>query len=481
MFAMCHGLAISLIADHAKPISFAFLVAAPLIAAGACLARWRREASANGWIELALAMLLWSGGMAVTMYVDVIVADPDATPGLGMLLYVLYGVPLIFAVASPRDDPAYVRAVDGVLALALGYLFFVHTFTFATASAASETGVFDLRLMFDIENIFIALFALTRYLASHEPRARFFFGALTIFAFVYLAAAAYINHVEMESDYGGMVDLVIGAPFLVMAVMALRLCPAEAGLSRPAAFPVSARFVLAVRAGSPLMLPVTLLVVSALIAPSHLALAIAGFATASLGYGLRNILVQMRGIAERDKLAELTFVDGLTGLANRRQFDQALSREWNRARRHGSGLAVLMIDIDHFKRLNDAFGHPVGDDRLREVGQTLAGCVKRATDMIARYGGEEFAAVLPATGPDDAVRLGETMRAAVARLKLPSPAAPGIVTVSIGVGYGDAALGDDPAALLAIADSALYEAKQGGRDRVALRYAAAGAGRRAGG
>ncbi len=90
-------------------------------------------------------------------------------------------------------------------------------------------------------------------------------------------------------------------------------------------------------------------------------LAIAGFITATLGIGIRSMLVQSRSFEERDRLDELARLDALTGLPNRRQFDDVLHREWGRARRSGEGLALLMIDIDHFKQLNDSYGHPVGD------------------------------------------------------------------------------------------------------------------------
>lgn len=162
----------------------------------------------------------------------------------------------------------------------------------------------------------------------------------------------------------------------------------------------------------------------------------------------------------------------MTGLGNRRRFDESLRREWMRARRTGQGLALLMIDIDHFKLLNDAFGHPVGDARLRDVAEALAACATRGSDVVARYGGEEFAAILPAMTPDQAVMLAEVMRSAIERLDLPSPAPGGRVTVSIGVGHIDHVDSSDMTALTAAADAALYEAKQNGRNRTMAHAAA---------
>jgi diguanylate cyclase (GGDEF)-like protein len=211
----------------------------------------------------------------------------------------------------------------------------------------------------------------------------------------------------------------------------------------------------------------SLLVMSALVAVRHLPLAIAGFVIATLGYGVRSVITQLRAMAEREELDALARVDKLTGLANRRVFDDALLREWNRARRSGEPLALLMVDIDHFKRLNDAFGHQTGDVRLREVARALAGSTARALDVVARYGGEEFAVILPATHTEAAQAMAEHMRATVQALQLAAPE--GHITVSIGVSAAEHVVSDDPAALLAATDAALYDAKRAGRNRVSWR------------
>src|SRR5690606_14860962 len=168
-------------------------------------------------------------------------------------------------------------------------------------------------------------------------------------------------------------------------------------------------FARVVAAGSPIMLPTALLAVSALLIPYHPVLGVAGFAFSLFGYALRTILVQVRGNNERAELTALALTDALTGVANRRRFDEALESEWSRGRRHGSPLALLMIDIDNFKMLNDTFGHSAGDRCLREIGRTLTGCVMRKTDIVARYGGEEFAVILPNTGRDDAIHVANWM------------------------------------------------------------------------
>ena len=461
LYIVCHGLALVLLPGHAQAVSFSFLIGAPVLAALACLWRMLHSEARVGWLALSAGMLLWAGGMALNMYQEIGLGTPDATPGVSMLLYVLYGVPLTFAMAHPRYEPWYLVVIDGALALLLGYLFFVHTFSFATMSDAPEQGINSLRLMFDIENLFIAAFALVRYLASEDASRRIFFRALAAFAWVYMGVAAYINHVATEASYGGLADLIIDLPFLLLACLALRRDDAVAMDTRR-------RLALAVRAGSPLILPAALLVVSALMVEAHPHLAVVGFALATLGSGLRGVVMQVRAMERQDQLDVLTRVDALTGVANRRAFDQALQAEWSRARRSGQGMALLMVDIDHFKEFNDRFGHPLGDACLRAVATALSGCATRGSDVVARYGGEEFAVVVSGTTRDGALALAETMRLAVEQLRLATADPTGSVgvTISIGVAHVAQIASADPAALLAATDAALYDAKRAGRNRV---------------
>jgi diguanylate cyclase (GGDEF)-like protein len=171
-----------------------------------------------------------------------------------------------------------------------------------------------------------------------------------------------------------------------------------------------------------------------------------------------------------ESLRARSYVDGLTGIHNRRYFDLALERELRRAQRNGGQLALLLMDIDSFKAYNDHFGHQQGDACLITVAQALAGMLKRPADVAARYGGEEFAAILPDTSSEQAAGLADAIRAHLAGLRLAhAPAAvKDRVTLSIGVAsFGKGAL-DEAASLIAAADQALYAAKRGGRDRVVL-------------
>ncbi|WP_028587819.1 diguanylate cyclase domain-containing protein [Desulfocurvus vexinensis] len=172
--------------------------------------------------------------------------------------------------------------------------------------------------------------------------------------------------------------------------------------------------------------------------------------------------------AQRDLLRELSTIDGLTGIANRRRLDEFCAREWKRAQRAGAPLSVVMADIDHFKAYNDTYGHAAGDDCLRAVAQALGRAVQRPTDLVARYGGEEFAAVLPDTDAQGARHIAEAMRQAVADLALEHTASSvaAHVTISAGTATAVAASGATLEGLFAAADERLYAAKQQGRNRV---------------
>jgi diguanylate cyclase (GGDEF)-like protein len=179
---------------------------------------------------------------------------------------------------------------------------------------------------------------------------------------------------------------------------------------------------------------------------------------------------ERRLLDHAESLRARSYVDGLTGIANRRYFDVALDRELRRAQRMGGTLSLLLMDIDSFKAYNDHFGHQQGDACLSTVAQTLAASLKRPADVAARYGGEEFAAILPDTAPEQARALANAIREQVAALALvhaPAATRPH-VTLSIGVSSFDKERLNQPAALIEAADKALYAAKRGGRDCVVV-------------
>lgn len=167
------------------------------------------------------------------------------------------------------------------------------------------------------------------------------------------------------------------------------------------------------------------------------------------------------------KLEKMSNRDGLTGIANRRCFDDALVKEWVRNGRHDTPLALLMIDIDHFKAYNDTLGHVLGDDCLIATAHAITSAIHRPGDMAARYGGEEFAVILPHTGYEGANAVAETIHANIRSTGIhhPNSDADDFLTVSIGLASCVPSCQTTPAQLLTAADTALYRAKQRGRNR----------------
>lgn len=191
---------------------------------------------------------------------------------------------------------------------------------------------------------------------------------------------------------------------------------------------------------------------------------------------MNRLIVTMRDINDRkqfeDQMAALAMTDGLTGVLNRRAFDEALAREWEHTVRTSGQMSLLLLDIDHFKDFNDTYGHQAGDDCLRVVAAAIRSGLKRPADILARYGGEEFAVILPDVDASGAVEVAGRIRQAIADMKIPhlkSQTGRGKVTASVGVATALARNGGTirmPEGLLLAADTALYKAKRNGRNRV---------------
>ncbi|WP_081016632.1 MULTISPECIES: sensor domain-containing diguanylate cyclase [Pseudomonas] len=179
------------------------------------------------------------------------------------------------------------------------------------------------------------------------------------------------------------------------------------------------------------------------------------------------LITQQRLLDSNQQLERLAKHDALTGVANRRFFDETLAKETSRVQRSHASLALLMIDIDYFKRYNDSLGHPAGDVCLKRVATTLAGCLRRPNDLLARYGGEELAAILPDTDCAGATMIAKGMLERLALEPIAHPDSPfSQVTVSIGIACISASQPDLVSSLLERADRALYVAKQEGRNRL---------------
>jgi diguanylate cyclase (GGDEF)-like protein len=196
------------------------------------------------------------------------------------------------------------------------------------------------------------------------------------------------------------------------------------------------------------------------------------------------VLQMVRDIGERKRaetqleaayhaVEALAVEDALTGLANRRRFDEMLAREWRRGSRDRGPLSLLLLDVDHFKAYNDTYGHVQGDSCLRLIAEVAMDTVMRTGDLVARYGGEEFAIVLPSTHADAAFRIAHQISAALRSRCVPHETTPArIVTISIGCATLIPNLDQSEQTLVELADKALYSAKNAGRNRICMAGAA---------
>lgn len=171
--------------------------------------------------------------------------------------------------------------------------------------------------------------------------------------------------------------------------------------------------------------------------------------------------------AANQELVRISSTDDLTGISNRRFFDEAMSIEWRRARRHSNSIAMMLCDIDYFKLYNDTYGQQAGDDCLRKVATAIRQHIERPSDVVARFGGEIFAVVLPETTIGGALIVAEKIRDAIRELNLRHASSPGgKVTISIGLASAAPGFDNPPDDLIQAASKALFRAKQEGRDRV---------------
>ena len=167
-------------------------------------------------------------------------------------------------------------------------------------------------------------------------------------------------------------------------------------------------------------------------------------------------------------LQQLSLIDPLTGVWNRRKYDKTIKREWNRCLRYQRPIALLLLDIDYYKKFNDSYGHMAGDECLVKIGETLKNSLYRSTDMAARYGGEEFVVLLTETGKEEAIKIANMLRQKIEALNIPHRQSPvsSYITASIGVTFTIPNTNSSHNDLFKVVDKALYQAKATGRNQV---------------
>jgi len=458
----------------AGPAAYVLMVAAPLLAAAACAWRGRSELppARAAWFVLAVGLATWSLGAFSNLWEEMVLGHANLMYRNSALGFNLAAVPIAFLIASEWQPAGrqLVRVIDGVHALTLGIAYFLLAWAMLTARGAPDlAGVLVMVGLEDAENLLLLSGAAVRWVAADDDAERDLFRSLTLYLALYSALIVLNNHVVAgDPRFGPEYGVLITLSFALIASFALR-GPVTVMPLHP--WP---KLVRAVRVASPLVLAGVLLVVSLFLIRVNYAAGVAGILIAVIGYGLRNTVAQMTHIErgdtlqrERSELQTIAWTDALTGVPNRYFLDQALDRVWRRDLRTSRPLAVLMIDIDHFKLLNDRCGHPTGDVCLRQVARVLQEALVRPGDVLARYGGEEFIALVQDADAAGGHVVAERLRAAVEALRIEHPDSPfGVVTVSVGVA-GATPTGDATATgLVKAADRALYEAKCAGRNQV---------------
>jgi diguanylate cyclase (GGDEF)-like protein len=457
------------------PAAYVLMVVAPLLAAAATLRRGRSHPTSVrfGWYALSLALTIWAAGAFGNLWQELVLHRQNEMYRASMLAFSLAVVPTTFLLASDwrLHGRQLVRAVDALVALALGCVYFEYTWTMINDhSAPAEAGVTYLVWLLDLQNLYLAAGALVRWYVAEDRDERDLFRALALYTLIYLVIVFINDHYFAGNPaFGPQYGTLVTLAFAVLCSFALRA---------PSAQPVrsmNSALVRTVRSGSPILLAIALLMASLFLIRVDYLWGCAGILIAVLGIGVRTTLIQVHQIEHREALRReasalqtIAWTDALTGVPNRHFFTESLARAWRGERRPGQQ-AILMIDIDHFKLLNDRYGHPVGDGCLRDVARALQRALVRPDDVLARYGGEEFIVLLRDSSAPGAQVVAERLRAAVLNLRIENAGSPEqVVTVSIGIASAELTDEATAARVVADADRALYEAKCAGRNQVKM-------------
>ena len=466
---------------NTQAASYLFSVLAPLLALAACVrCAWLSAAGVvrSGWVLLAAAMLLWAIGMGLSAWQDLSGHVASGTTYFSDFAYFMYGAPILLAISSIGEQrpSRSLQWLDALQILLAGYLAYTAIFNVSPFDrrAAAAIPIELLVVTYNVENLVLACCASLRLLAHRADgeQGRFYL-LLTSFLWCYGMCAGIYNYLTLHAIEGAaLAELLPVLPFLLLAALALTTVSGreETRTPRP-----RQKLTLLIDNFSPIFFTASLLGLGFVIMREHFYLAASTLFVALAVHALRSATLQSRYMqseselrAALGKLEKLSLTDGLTGIANRRCFDQTLQLEWQRNGRSGTQLALLIIDIDFFKSINDELGHPYGDTCLVKIAAALHSALPRASDLVARYGGEEFAAILPATGQPGALAVAQKMQEAIAAAAINhAPQRGGKVTASIGLALSTVSgAAHAPEQLLAAADQALYRAKHNGRNRI---------------
>ncbi|RFU48595.1 GGDEF domain-containing protein [Paraburkholderia sp. DHOC27] len=461
---------------QATLVTYPFLLLCPslVIAASFWRARQVERKSRSAWILLSLGMFIWLCGMILSAWEDLFVHMPISVAWFSDVCFFLFDVPILLAISSVSAEqtiPFFVW-MDGLQALLTGYLTYITIFSVTPFSGAAlaPVSITTLLLTYKVENVILAVASTLRLLAQPRGPERRFYAILCAYLWMFGVMAWIYNDLAVTTDGHNLIDLMVDVPFLFLSVAIIAPISPQ---TETAQFAQKNRLAVIIENVSPIFYTVALLALSMSVMRQHFYAGTIGVFTALVVYAVRmstlqgrHLRVQQQLHEAHDRLEAIALTDGLTNTANRRCFDQTLVVEWNRAVRNQNPLALLLVDIDYFKQLNDRYGHPAGDKCLVSIAAALQSTLPRGGDLLARYGGEEFAVILPGTDDGGARVVATRMQDAIRSLNIRNETQTGtFVTVSIGVAVFTSSHADADE-IVEAADQALYRAKAHGRNRV---------------
>lgn len=469
-----HALLNTLFRGAGFTISYLLWGSWALLAALACL--WRGFhcplSIRTHWRLVAASLSLIFVATIVEAPAEIFFKAVPTVASIGDFFFFSAFVPILLCITLPDDGifDRFTFLLDSVQAAACSYL--AYTVLFGafpfTSEPAQAMSYAPLEFVYDTEYLVVVLLAALRlFLGTRNAADRYFFRILLLYTSLYAVTSGIYNHYIGKYSLTSGMDALNDIPSAALALAALFAPAADIYLHR-ASRPTLVRLIDNAR---PVFLSLALIGLSAIVAIRHFAVAFAFIFGAFILYSLRASRLQSKieyaqAALEQSnsRLSEIALLDSLTGIPNRRSFDQFLAVEWGRARRTRQPLSLLLIDVDHFKRINDTYGHQAGDECLRHTTQVLSTTLDRPADLIARYGGDEFAVLLPETDSHGASTVAGHIRSTMAKDVIAGPPCP--ATISIGVATWNAEEEFSADQLIFAADRALYAAKHNGRDRV---------------
>jgi diguanylate cyclase (GGDEF)-like protein len=457
---------------------------ASLLAASACFHRGLsgpREARAI-WRLIAVGLILWTVAQVGCSSHAGLAETAKGFPSKWNFLRFIYAIPILVATSSANDNVGLKSFLwlDGVIAglfIALAY-----TQIFSAVPELGRLEPFASAQLVDVNIIqsgILAFLCTVRLLSSSPGEKKKAYSALSGFLWIYVLISIMLRSAKNGVDTGSIYrEFLWQVPFILLLGALVYWPQVHDPIPNTQILASTKSFV--IDNLGPLSLTSGVVILASSIGRQHFifealsitaVLALFGFRTAirQRDYVRAHIQVAQQGLINANaQLRRQALRDGLTGAYNRRYFDQMLDEELKRAKRMKHPLSLILIDVDHFKSLNDRYGHPTGDAVLRAIVRSLTAALRRPGDLLARYGGEEFAVILPGVDLHGAMAVAERMRTSAEARRIPNcdQDTARVVTLSIGVVSALAAAEESPQDMLDRADEALYRAKSEGRNRI---------------